>query len=103
LRGECPRVTSGDQPRDWIFIEDVVSLLCRAAECPEARGRILHAGSGRIQTVRDMVEEILAVSGLRLRAEYGANTRRPDEPTIWVADTTATRAITGWEPKTDLR
>jgi nucleoside-diphosphate-sugar epimerase len=104
LRGESPRVTAGSQPRDWIFIDDVVSLLCAVAECPEARGRILHAGSGRIQTVRDMVEAVLAVAtGGRVRAEFGAETRRPDEPAIWVADTMATRAITGWEPTIDLR
>ena len=103
-RGESPRVTSGGQPRDWIYIDDVIALLCRAAECSGVRGNILHAGSGLTQTVRDMVEEILAVAtGGRLRADYGAAPRRPDEPAVWIADTTATRAMTGWMPRFDLQ
>jgi nucleoside-diphosphate-sugar epimerase len=102
-RGESPRVTSGSQPRDWIYIDDVVALLCRAADCAEVRGRILHAGTGRIQTVRDMVEGILIEAGGRLHAAYGAEIHRPDEPTVWVADTRETRAITGWEPRFTLQ
>jgi nucleoside-diphosphate-sugar epimerase len=103
-RGEAPKVTAGNQPRDFIHVEDVLSLLRAAAESPEARGRILHAGTGRHHTVREMVETIVAVcAGGRLRPQFGAEPLRPDEPTQWVADIEETTALTGWRPRYDLR
>jgi nucleoside-diphosphate-sugar epimerase len=104
LRGEAPAVTSGDQPRDFVYIDDVLDLLLLAATTPAARGRILHAGTGRKQTVREMVEAIVAVcSDDRLRPDIGAVAQRRDEPRCWVADIEETTALTGWRPGIDLR
>ncbi len=47
LRGESPAVTQGDQPRDFVHVDDVLDLLLRTASSPGVQGRILHAGSGR--------------------------------------------------------
>jgi nucleoside-diphosphate-sugar epimerase len=103
-RGERPRVTSGLAPRDFIYVADVVELIELAAHLPAARGRILNAGGGVRQTVRDMVETILEVcTGGTLTAEYGAAELRPDEPTHWVANMAQTTAITGWKPRYNLR
>ncbi len=102
-RGETPRLTAGWQPRDFIHAEDVVALFCAAAEQPEAHGKILHAGTGRRQTVRDMTETVLRAAGSgRIRADYGALSARPDEPGSWVASIEQTTALTGWKPRHDL-
>lgn len=104
LRGETPRVTSGRQPRDFIYVADVVELLKLAAHEPQARGQILHAGTGRQHSVRDMVETIVAVCGQgRIIAEFGAEPLRPGEPASWVASIEQTTAMTGWRPRHDLR
>jgi nucleoside-diphosphate-sugar epimerase len=97
-RGVRPRVTTGWQPRDFIYIDDVVALLKTAAVHPAAVGQILHAGTGRRQTVRDLVEAILRVAGTGLTAEYGAVPAPPDEPRTWVASIARTQALTGWQP-----
>jgi dolichol-phosphate mannosyltransferase len=103
LRGDSPRVTAGWQPRDFIYIDDVLALLELAADCPQARGQILHAGTGRQHRVRDMVETILRVaSGGRVAAQFGAERARPDEPASWVASIDRTTALTGWRPRFDL-
>ena len=102
-RGDAPRVTAGHQPRDWVYVDDVVELLRRAADSPAVHGRILHAGGGRPQTVRDLVETAVSVAGGRGKAEYGTEPPRPDEPTVWVADLTETTELTGWTPRTELR
>jgi nucleoside-diphosphate-sugar epimerase len=100
---ERPRVTRGCQPRDFIYVEDVVDLLKLAADHPAARGQILHAGTGRQHQVRDMVETILAVCGGRLTADFGAEPTRPGEPSTWVSSIERTTALTGWRPRQDLR
>jgi nucleoside-diphosphate-sugar epimerase len=104
LRGENPRVTAGAQPRDFVYVEDVVDLLIRAADTPAAHGQILHAGTGIQRTVREMIETIVAVcGGGRVRAMYGAACVRPGEPECWVASIDRTRALTDWEPRHTLR
>jgi nucleoside-diphosphate-sugar epimerase len=104
LRGQTPCVSAGWQPRDFIYVDDVIDLLRTAADTPEAHGQILHAGTGRHQMVRDMVETILAVCGVRgLTAAYGAQVARSDEPTVWLASIERTTALTGWRPRHDLR
>jgi nucleoside-diphosphate-sugar epimerase len=104
FRGEAPQVTAGDQPRDFIYIDDVVDLLKTAAHHRQARGQILHAGTGRQQRVRDMVETIAAVFGpVEAPAQFGVQFTRPDEPTRWVASIAQTTALTGWQPRYDLR
>jgi nucleoside-diphosphate-sugar epimerase len=102
-RGETPRVTSGWQPRDFIYVDDVVALLTAAARLPECRGHILHAGTGVRQTVRDLVEAVASMSGNGARPEYGAEPARSDEPDVWVADISQTTALTGWRPLHDRR
>lgn len=99
-RGERPRVGHGGQPRDFVYVDDVVALL-RLAAGPAARGRVLHAGTGRPQTVRDLVEAVVTCCG-GPPAEYGAVPTRSDEPAAWVADIEQTTALTGWRPRIDL-
>jgi nucleoside-diphosphate-sugar epimerase len=103
LRGEAPKLTAGSQPRDFIYVDDVVSLLRRVAELPQTSGHILHAGSGVQHTVRDMVEVIVDVCGRQLKPRFGVETLRPDEPAHWVASIEQTNAQTGWSPRYDLR
>lgn len=100
LRGERPQVTDGWQPRDFIHVDDCVALLQRAAKTAAAAGQILHAGTGRRQTVRGMVELALQVcTGGYLTAEFGAEPARRDEPREWVADIARTTSLTGWRPR----
>jgi nucleoside-diphosphate-sugar epimerase len=101
-RGEPPQVTGGTQPRDFIYVQDVIDLLRLAANEPKTHGHILHAGTGRRQTVRDMVETIVSVCG-GPPAIYGAEPMRAGEPVMWQADIAVTSARTGWQPHYDLR
>jgi nucleoside-diphosphate-sugar epimerase len=111
--GVPPKVTTGIQPRDFIYVDDVIDLIDLAAHLPEARGQILHAGTGRPCCVRDMVETIMSVCHSSMdplaprpgetRAEYGGEAMRPDEPASWTANIEHTQAITGWSPCYTLR
>ena len=103
-RGETPRVTNGTQPRDFIFVSDIVRLLQTATHCPQAAGRILHAGSGRQVTVREMVQTIVDVCGRDpAHIGFGELPNHDDEPSNWVADIEQTTKLTGWRPMVGLR
>jgi nucleoside-diphosphate-sugar epimerase len=104
LRGERPRVTSGRQPRDFVYVDDCVELFQRAARSPAAHGQILHGASGRQRSVREMVETIESVCGDgRFMAEFDSEPQRADEPKTWFGSIERTTALTGWRPRHDLR
>jgi nucleoside-diphosphate-sugar epimerase len=100
---EAPRLSSGRQERDFICVEDVVALLMVAATHDGAGGQILHAATGTLTSVRQVVETIIAISGARVAPAYGTVPRRLGEPERWTASIERTTALTGWRPRLDLR
>ena len=106
LAGQAPKVGSGRQPRDWIYVGDLVEVYFRAATRPGARGLVFNGGGGRDATVRDMVEAavevVAATTGRRIEPAWGTLPDRPDEPRRWLADMTRSADVLGFRPRTDL-
>ena len=102
LRGQEVRVTEGAQVRDFIFVEDVVMGLLRAAACKKARGVMLNLGTGHGVTVRTVIETLIGMLGRPVSVAYGAVAYRPGE--IWnlVADTRVATRLLGWQPAVSL-
>jgi nucleoside-diphosphate-sugar epimerase len=96
------RVSVASQPRDFVYVDDVVDLLRVAARQPQCHGKILHAGTGVQSTVGDMVAAIHEVCG-GPAPQFGAIEPRPDQPRHWVAGIAETTALTDWTPRCDLR
>jgi nucleoside-diphosphate-sugar epimerase len=102
MRKVRPKVTAGRQPRDFIYVDDVVELLRLAARDPQCQGRILHAGTGVERSVRQMIDAIVDVCA-GPAPEFGAESIRQDEPAHWVASTETTFLTCGWKARYDLR
>lgn len=104
LRGEVPRVSAGAQRRDFIHADDVIALFRAAAARPVEGGPVLHAGTGREYSVREVVAAVLEACGRPgAPVVFGAAALRPGEPEHYLADIAGTRARTGWAPRLDLR
>lgn len=102
LLGQAPEVTSGEQVRDFVFIEDVVDCYLRIPGAGLRPGAILNVGSGRQMTVRGVVQRIIELSGTSVQPRWGAIPLRPNETTTWVADLSKVRTALGWQPTTTL-
>ncbi len=101
LRGETPRLSSGARPIDWIYVDDVVEGLLHIALTPGLAGDMVDLGTGRAETVRSVVEQLVDIAGTDLRPDFGALADRPME-IVAVADTARTKARIGWEPLVGL-
>jgi len=55
LKGEAPKLSSGRFAPDWLYVDDVIDGLYRAAWYKEAPGANVAIGSGTLTSVRDMV------------------------------------------------
>jgi len=101
LNGEPPKLSSGQYRADWIYIDDVVEGLIRAALTPQMEGGTIDLGTGVLTSVREIGQCIKVVIGTDIEPVYGALPDRPFEQ-VRVADLSETTARLGWKPKISL-
>jgi len=101
LAGDSPRIGSGVRAVDWIHVADVVEGLMVLATTPGIDGRTLDLGTGRLVTVREVVEQLTAIIASEGAPVFDSSCDRPMEQ-IRLADVETTRAATGWSHKLSL-
>jgi nucleoside-diphosphate-sugar epimerase len=101
LRGEVPALSSGARRVDWIFIDDVADAFLAAAVASEVEGRTIDIGSGKLLSVRAVVEHLARIIRTDVSPRFGALPERPLEVEP-VADVAATAACLHWQAKTSL-
>jgi UDP-glucose 4-epimerase len=101
LRGEAPRLSSGDRVLDWVYVDDVTDAFVRAATRPDVEGRTLDIGLGVGVRIRDVVDRLVRLVDPAIAPHYGAHPDRPDLRAR-VADAEATAASLGWRAATSL-
>jgi len=101
LRGKSPELAGGQREVDWICVEDVVEAFLAAAQVKDIEGCTLDVGSGKLNLIRTVVEQITCMINPLIKPHFGALTDRPFEQ-IRVADTTKTYDLIGWKPAISL-
>ena len=101
LKGEIPKLSSGQREFDWIYVDDVVEGFLLAAEAPGIEGRTIDLGSGALVSVRTVVEKLTDLVGSTERPQFGALPDRPFEQAR-TADIGEAYAAIAWKPKTSL-
>ncbi len=92
---------TGQQTRDFVYIDDVVDALVAASEATGVNRQVINVGSGQETSVRALVDLIAEAIGrevhsLHSQADTGGVSRL-------VADLTRARALLGYAPKVDVR
>ena len=100
--GEDFPLTPGEQERDFVYVADVVSGLIAAATAPDIAGASLDLGTGRVHTVRAVVERVWSLTGAQGRLLVAALPYRPGEVMRLVADADRTARLIGWRAAVGL-
>ncbi len=95
-------MTGGEQQRDFIFVDDIVTGLLALAQADGIEGRAFDLGTGQLHTLREVAERIWQLSGARGRLRVGALPYRPGEVTAIPADPERARRLTGWQAQVTL-
>lgn len=100
-RGESVEIWGdGSVVRDYIFIDDLVDALCRAA-FSETPDRIFNIGSGEGYSLNAIVAAIGRVTGHTVQVVYKAG--RPfDVPAVYLDISRAKEQLGGWFPRVSL-
>jgi UDP-glucose 4-epimerase len=101
LLGKAPKLGSGRRQADWIYIDDVVEGLLRAATTPGIEGCAFDLGLGSLISVRKVVEQIAEIMGASVKPEFGALPDRLFEQER-PADTDFLLSKLGYQPQTSL-
>ena len=60
----------GQQTRDYVFVDDVVSAMVAAATAPNLDGAVINIGSGRGTSTRELIKAISEVTGAQTQVIY---------------------------------
>jgi UDP-glucose 4-epimerase len=60
----------GNQTRDYVFVDDVVSAMVAASTAPGVSGMVINVGSGVETAVRDLVKLVLETTGAKPEVLY---------------------------------
>jgi len=95
-------MTSGEQRRDFIYVDDVVEAFLRIARCKKAPGEVFNVGSGAPCKIADVIDIITNHIGGDLRIVRGAVPCRKGEGPACYCDNRKLREFTGWAPRVSL-
>jgi nucleoside-diphosphate-sugar epimerase len=105
-RDNCPELalTAGEQQRDFVYIDDVVSAYGVIVDQSRALNSFenIEVGSGEAPTIRSLVETMHRLTGSTTQLKFGALPYRANEAMYCRADTSRLRQL-GWSPSFDLQ
>jgi len=65
---------NGDQTRDYVYVDDVVSAMVATATAPNIDGLVINVGSGMEISVRELVKHVLDVTSGKAEVIYNSQT-----------------------------
>jgi UDP-glucose 4-epimerase len=99
-----PIFGTGKILRDFLYVDDCVEALVRAAVTPAAVGEIVNVGNDRASTFLEVAEILRElVPGASIEFTDFTPERRAQEPGDFVSDISKIRRLLSWEPKVELR
>jgi nucleoside-diphosphate-sugar epimerase len=101
LKGETPRLSSGVRKADWIYVDDVVAGYLAAIAAKGLEGDTIDLGTGRLESVRTVVEEICGLIDPGVQPAFGSISERAMEQTR-TADAERSFHRLGWRAQASL-
>lgn len=104
-RGASPpvlRVGNVDVVRDYTDVRDVVRAYAPLLE-RGVPGEVYNVCSGRGAPMRELLSELIRLSGVQAHVEQDPEKLRPSEIPVLIGESAKLRAATGWEPHIPLK
>lgn len=101
LRGDDPEFSSGRRRIDWIYIDDLARGLADLGETADLAGETIDLGSGHLTSVRELVVELVRLTGSAATPLFDRLPDRSDEQEP-CADVERTARLLRWRARTSL-
>jgi UDP-glucose 4-epimerase len=101
-KGSAPTIYGdGLQTRDFVFVADVIQALVKAAEAPQAAGKVYNIGCGQSVTILDLVNHLNELLGVQLQPIFAPP--RAGDVRHSLADIALARQDLGYAPAVSFR
>jgi UDP-glucose 4-epimerase len=90
----------GNQTRDYVYVDDVISGMVAAATAPNVDGLVINIGSGQETSIRELIKHVLAVTGSNAEVIY--NPKTSGGVSRLCADLTLAREKLNYRPSIEL-
>jgi UDP-glucose 4-epimerase len=101
LHGKVPELTSGRRLIDWVYIQDVVDGFIAAAQADNIEGCTVDIGTGKLVSIKAVVEQIIQITHSEIEPHFGAVPDRLMEQER-VADVLLSNILINWKPSVSL-
>ena len=91
---------SGEQTRDYVYIDDVVEAMVAASSVPDINRMIINVGSGKETSINDLVKKVLEITGAK--PEIVTNQSHDSGPSRMRADLAIAKKKLNFSPKYNL-
>jgi len=97
LENRAPTIYgNGEQSRDFTYVANVVDGVLRAAEAPDASGKVINVATGHRISLNQLFEAIRTIVGADVKPTYSGN--RDGDVRDSQADITRAREVLGYQP-----
>jgi UDP-glucose 4-epimerase len=102
LAGRDFDMTTGEQVRELLHVDDLVAALLRAGATSGLEGEVLNIGGGRSLRVVDLARLIVRLTGSKSALRVGVLPARPSEIEQFHCDASRAEERLGWRATTEL-
>jgi GDP-4-dehydro-6-deoxy-D-mannose reductase len=92
------RVGDLEPRRDFVDVRDAVAAYAALLDREDLRGQVFNVATGRPVAVRELLDAVLAITGVKARVVVEPARRRAVQVLEQVGDSSALRQRTGWLP-----
>ncbi len=100
-KSKCLKVGNLDSARDFTHVKDIVGAYRLIAEKGK-KGEIYNVGSGKTHTVKDILEQMIAMAKVDIEIEQDRERLRPNDTPVVLCNHSKLTNHTGWVPRYDL-
>ena len=93
--------SSGEQLRDFCYVDDTIQAILQALVVPGAEGEVFNVASGKPVSIRTMIEKVCTFTGSG-KPQYGGVPFRPGENMALYASVGKAEKYMQWKSTTDL-
>lgn len=102
LQKPLMRVGNLEAYRDFTDVRDMVRALWLAVNKCKF-GEPYNIGSGKVHQIKEVLENLLSLSKVKIKVEKDPQLMRPSDVPILQCDSTKFRKLTGWKPKINFQ
>ena len=104
INGSTVHIGSLETRRDFTYVMDTVSGFLKCGEAPGIEGQTINLGTGSENTVREIVEKVIQISGKQIELVIDQDRLRPEKSEVMrlLSDNSKAKQLLGWEPQVNL-